>query len=102
VEKNNMTTLDLNRAWARVSSETTVAFDDHGIVILDARGGRLFRSNGVGAAIWQSIDQRLPFEAIVDVLCRQYHIAQASAREHTARFMAELERHGLIVREVAA
>jgi Coenzyme PQQ synthesis protein D (PqqD) len=97
-----MTTLELNRTWARVSLETTVAFDDHGIVILDARGGRLFRSNGVGAAIWQLIDRRLPFEAIVEAICQQYPIAQASAREHTARFVTELERHGLIVGEVAA
>ncbi len=97
-----MTSLNLNQTWARISSGTAVAFDDHGIVILDARGGRLFRSNGVGAAIWHSIDRRLPFEAIVDSICQQYQIARAGAREHTARFVAELERHGLIVREVAA
>lgn len=86
----------------RVSAEATASVDDSGIVILDARGGRLFRSNGVGAAIWQSIEQQQPFETIVERICQRYQVGRTVAREHAARFVTELERNRLIVREVAA
>jgi len=88
----------VNDQEIRISSEAAASLDEDGIVILDGRGGRLFRSNLAGQLIWRSIEERLPFEAIAERLHSEFQIARATAREHTARFLADLERHSLIAR----
>jgi hypothetical protein len=83
-----------------VSSEAAASIHDDGVVILHTRRGRLFSSNKTGARIWRCIEQQLPFEAIAEKIGSEYQIARTIAREHTARFLAELERHSLIERGV--
>jgi hypothetical protein len=85
-----------------VSSEAAASVHDDGIVILHTRRGRLFSSNRTGAQIWRCIEQQLPVEAIVEKISSEYQIARTVAREHTARFLAELVRHDLIVRGAEA
>jgi hypothetical protein len=82
----------------KVNPEAAASIHEDGIVILHSRYGRLFTGNRTGARIWRGIERQLPFEAIADDLSREYQIAGATAREHTARFLAELERHNLIER----
>ena len=84
-----------------VNPEAAASFHDEGIVILHAGNGRLFSSNGTGASIWRGVERQLPLEAIAEEICGEYEIARTTAREHTARFLAELERQTLIQREVA-
>jgi len=91
--KNQVTNPEL-----KISSDAAVSIHEDGIVILHTRKGRLFTSNRTGACIWCCIEQRLPFEAIAEKLTSEYQIAKATAREHAARFLAELERHSLIER----
>jgi len=80
--------------------EATASFHDDGIVILHTGKGRLFTANGTGARIWRGVEQQLPLEAIAEEISGEYNIARTTAREHTVRFLAELERHQLIYREV--
>lgn len=84
-----------------VNPEAAASFHDEGIVILHAGNGRLFSSNRTGARIWRGVERQLPLEAIAEEISGEYEIARTTAREHTARFLAELERHTLIRREVA-
>ena len=84
-----------------VNPEAVASFHDDGIVILHTGAGRLFTSNGTGARIWRGVERRIPLEAIAEELSGEYNIARTTAREHTARFLAELERHTLIRREAA-
>lgn len=84
-----------------VNSEAVAAFHDDGIVILHTGVGRLFTSNGTGARIWRGVERQLPLEAIAEEISGEYNIARTTAREHTAHFLAELERHTLIRREAA-
>ena len=79
--------------------EATASFHDDGIVILHTGKGRLFTSNGTGARIWHGVEQQRSLEAIAEEISSAYKIARTTAREHTARFLAELERHQLIYRE---
>ena len=81
-----------------VNAEAAASIHDDGVVILDNRSGRLFSSNLTGASIWRRIVQQVPFEAIADEISGEYRIALTIAREHTARFLAELERNNLIAR----
>jgi hypothetical protein len=81
-----------------VSSEAVASIHDDGIVILHTHTGRLFTANRTGACIWRCIEQQLTFATIAEKISSDYRIAQSIAREHTAHFLAELERHGLIER----
>lgn len=85
-----------------VNPEAAASFHDDGIVILHAGKGRLFTSNGTGARIWRGVEQQLPLDTIAEEISAEYQIARATAREHTVRFLAELERHTLIQREAVS
>ena len=78
--------------------EAAASFHDDGIVILHTGKGSLFTSNTTGARIWRGVEQRLPLEAIAEEISGAYNIARTTAREHTVRFLAELEHHQLIYR----
>lgn len=82
----------------RINSDAAASIHEDGIVILHVDQGRLFSSNRTGAYIWRCIEQRVSFEAIAEKISSEYQIARTTAREHTARFLAELERHSLIHR----
>jgi Coenzyme PQQ synthesis protein D (PqqD) len=84
-----------------VTPEAAASFHDDGIVILHTGKGRLFTSNGTGARIWRGVEQQLPLTAIAEEVSGEYQIARTTAREHTAHFLAELERHALIQRRAA-
>ena len=81
-----------------ISSDAAASIHEDGLVILHTRKGHLFTSNRTGACIWRCIEQRLSFEAIAEKLTGEYQIARTTARDHAARFLAELERHSLIER----
>lgn len=85
-----------------VNPEAVASFHDDVIVILHTGVGRLFTSNGTGARIWRGVERRLPLEAIAEEISGEYGIARTTAREHAARFLAELERQTLIRRGAAS
>ena len=85
-----------------VSPEAAASFHDDGIVILHTGKGTLFTANKAGARVWHGIEQRVPSQAIAEEISGVYQISQSTAREHTFRFLAQLERHALIQREVAS
>ncbi len=82
-----------------VHSEVSASTHDTGIVIFHTGSGSLYSSNGSGARIWRGIEQHLPLEAIASEISDEFQIAGAVAREHVARFAAELEQHDLIQRK---
>jgi hypothetical protein len=85
-----------------VNHEAVASFHDEGIVILHTGKGGLFTSNRTGARIWRGVEQQLLLEAIAEEISGQYKIALTTAREDTARFLAELERQKLIQREAVS
>lgn len=82
-----------------VSPEATASVHDDGVVILHLGSGRFYACNGTGARIWRAIEQRLSLEAIAQEISNAYEIALNTARQHTVRFLAELELHALIQQE---
>ena len=85
-----------------VNPEAAASFEDDGIAILHAGSGRLFTSNQTGARIWRGLEQHLSLDAIADRICAEYQIAKAVARQHTVRFLSELEQHALVQRGVSS
>jgi len=84
-----------------IRPEATASVHDDGVVILHLGNGRFYTCNGTGARIWCAIEQRLSLEAIAQEISRVYEIALNTARQHTVRFVAELELHELIQQEVS-
>jgi hypothetical protein len=82
-----------------VNPESAASVHDSGIVILHIGNGQLYASNGTGARIWRGVEEQLSLEAIADEISDEYQIALATAREDVVRFLAELRRHTLILRE---
>ena len=91
-----------NQASFTVNPEASAGIHEDGIVILHVGKGRLYTSNGTGARIWRGIELQLPLETIAEEISGEYRIAPAIAREHTVRFVAELERHARIQRGTAS
>jgi|HubBroStandDraft_5_1064220.scaffolds.fasta_scaffold475268_2 hypothetical protein len=84
-----------------VSPQATASIHDGGIVILHLGSGNFYTCNGTGARIWHAIEQKLSLDAIAKEISTAYEITLASARQHTDRFLAELESHALVQYEVA-
>jgi hypothetical protein len=74
----------------------TASVHADGIVLVHPRAGRLFAANRTGARIWYYVEQDLPAEVISSRLSRDYQIDDQTAREHTSRFLAVLQHHGLL------
>jgi len=83
-----------------VNPETTASIHDDGIVIFHTGNGRLYASNETGARIWRAVERQLPLEAIAGEISNAFQIDGPTAREHVVNFLAELESHALIQREV--
>ena len=84
-----------------VSPEANASVHDDGVVILHLGNGRFYTCNGTGARIWRAIEQRLSLEAMAQEISSTYEIALNTARQHTVRFLAELELHALIEQEAS-
>lgn len=52
----------------------------------------------VGGYIWERLDGRRRLDEIVEDICREYEIDEASARSDAAEFIEALETAGLIER----
>jgi hypothetical protein len=85
-----------------VSPEAAASVHDEGVVILHLGNGAFYACNGTGARIWGALEQRLSLEAIAQEISSTYEIALNTARQHTVRFLAELELHALIQQEAAS
>jgi hypothetical protein len=85
-----------------VNPEAAASIHDDGIVILHVGKGRVFSANRTGARIWRGIERELPLETIAAEISSEYRIPEATAHEHAAGFLAELERHALVQRGSAS
>ena len=82
--------------------EAVASIHEQGVVILHTGTGRIFGSNLAGACIWRGIELQLSPEAIAERLKSHFPIERTTAREHTARFLEQLQENGLIERRAEA
>ena len=80
----------------RISADVHTVVDDRGVVVFDARGGRMFKSNRIGAQIWQLLSQERPPAQVAHELSRQYSIDLERAYGDVERFVGELRCAGLL------
>ena len=93
---------EINNFSFSPNREAAASFHDTGIVILHTGKGCLFSSNRTGAQIWRGVEQKLSVDVIAQQLSGEYQIELNTARAHTFGFLAELQQHQLVQREVAS
>jgi hypothetical protein len=75
--------------WRRVGDE---------IVVLDLADSRYLGVNPAGAVLWPLLGRGSSRDELADALVDAYGVGADTAREDVDRFVADLERHGLVTR----
>ena len=82
---------------ARACAEHVVASPhEKGLVLLNVLNGRVFACNGVGSRLWQGISSGQSLNASVAALSAEYAVDPEVIRRDAIRFLAELEKQGLV------
>ncbi len=89
-------------AQPAVSPDVRTSRDGAGIVFLDLRKGEVFRSNCVGAEIWEGLERHQELPEITSEISRRYGAPESDVAQDAARFVTELEARGLLLRETAS
>jgi hypothetical protein len=74
----------------------SVSVHDDGLVALDPHSGVVFAANRIGALIWERLEQRAPLDNLASEISRAYRIDRAVALDDICRFLADLQRRGLL------
>jgi len=83
-----------------VSPDVRASLHEDGVVFLDVRGGAVYRSNRIGAAIWKGISGREELGAIALQISRDYGVPLEQAMEDAVAFLRQLETRGFVSRRV--
>ena len=77
-----------------VSAGGRISLTPEGAVFLHVETGTVFRSNRIGARIWQGVLDGRNQEAIADEISREYGAPREQVAQDTAQFLTELESAG--------
>ena len=69
-------------------------------MFLHTTKGIVYTSNGIGARIWQGIQDRQSVEEISAQIGRDYGVPGERARQDAVQFLAELESQGFLSHRV--
>ena len=81
-----------------VSAAGRISLTSEGAVFLHVETGTVFRSNRIGAHIWQGVLDGRNQEAIADEISHEYGVPREQVGKHTAQFLTELESAGFLAR----
>lgn len=71
---------------------------DGDVVMMDAESGNYFNlSSGVGATIWELLDQPVSVEDLVAAICNEYNTTKEECTPDVQGFLAQLEENQLIL-----
>lgn len=67
------------------------------LALLDMKTGTYFSLNHSGGLIWNKIGEGISPKAIVDIVCAEYNVDEATARRDYDRLVESLLAEGLLV-----
>lgn len=79
---------------SRDQMSTTVSGE---VVILGTRDAAYYGLDGVGARIWELLQEPRRIGEIADTLCAEYEVTRPTALNDTVALVASLVEHGLVV-----
>ena len=79
-----------------ISPDCKVSLSQDGAVFLHTTKGIVYTSNGIGARIWQGLQDRQSVDEISAQIGRDYSVPCERVRQDAAHFLAELESQGFL------
>jgi hypothetical protein len=90
----------MNHERVRPSSAVRASVSSDGLVLLDVDGGQVLSANGVGARIWQLIEQESSTTEIAERVAIEYEIPREQATRDVLSFVADLMARRLVAGDV--
>jgi hypothetical protein len=93
--------IDANpRARITIVADRTKVFANVGgeIVILNEEEGAYYGLEGVGARVWELLQEPRSVEEIVEALMREYDVEETRCRHDLADLLEEMSRRGMVTR----
>lgn len=87
--------LSLHSCWKPVPHVTWTERDGE-VVVVDAQEGKVYRFNGVGAAVWTALCQNIAAGDIALRLADRFEAPLPSIQNDALKFLAELRDQDLI------
>ena len=84
----------------REAPDVSASVHAEGLVLIDPATGVVFSANRVGALIWHAVNERWDLERMTDSISGEFEISADTARADAAAFLAQLEKAGLLVRDL--
>ena len=81
-----------------ISPDCKVSLSQDGAVFLQTAKGIVYTSNGIGARIWQGLQDRQSVNEISAQIGRDYGVPGERVRQDAVHFLAELESQGFLTR----
>jgi hypothetical protein len=81
----------------RIPADVLSAVLDGEAVLLHVGTKNYFRLNETGAAIWKGMERGLSPDELRERMCAEFDVAPEQAATELDRFLAELERRGLVL-----
>jgi|SRR5260370_28220749 Coenzyme PQQ synthesis protein D (PqqD) len=81
-----------------ISPDCKVSVSQDGAVFLHTAKGIVYTSNGIGARIWQGLQNLQSVDEISARIGRDYDVPAGRVRQDAACFLAELESQGFLCR----
>jgi hypothetical protein len=81
-----------------ISPDCKVSLNQDGAVFLHTAKGIVYTSNGIGARIWQGLQDRQSVDEISAQIAVDYGVPGERVRQDAVHFLAELESQGFLSR----
>jgi hypothetical protein len=89
------TNVSLHSCW-KPASHLSWTEEQGEIVVIDAQEGKVYRFNGVGAAVWNAVVRQIPAGDIAIRIADQFEAPLRHIQNDTLKFIAELKDQDLI------
>jgi len=83
-----------------ISPDARASVRPDGVVFLHVGSGSVFKSNAIGARIWQGLLEREAVDTIAADISREYTVPREQVERDAAGFIADLETEGLVARKM--
>ena len=88
-------TLSIGSTVVVAADQVSTGINDE-TVVLGLQRGIYYGVDGIGQRIWQLLQAPIPVATIRDTLLEEYDVDAATCEHDLLRFLAELEREGLL------
>jgi hypothetical protein len=83
----------------RPSPDVRASVEQEGVAFLQIRSGSVFRSNRIGATIWQGLVDREEPAMIAGRISAEYGVPVERVRPDVNEFVTRLEKNGFLVHD---